>query len=76
MIVNCSDVELDSGENLTDLGVGNYLELDQTTAGMEPGTWQLLAYEGGSQEKARMRRLTAEEIQAARYREANAQMYA
>jgi hypothetical protein len=74
VVVDCADVELDDGENLKDLGEGNYLELAKPTAGMHPGIWVLTAYE--DDDKARMRRMTAEEIQAARRAEANAQIYA
>lgn len=67
LTVDCFEVELDNGE---DLGVGNYLELDQPTAGMQPGTWVLTAYEGNCQERAQMRLLTSDEIQTARLGEA------
>ncbi|MEU4051312.1 hypothetical protein AB0F09_19195 [Streptomyces olivaceus] len=73
--VNCFDIELDSGENLKDLGEGNYLELDQSAGGLAPGIWLLLAYEGDFQETAVMRRLSREEIQAARHCEAIARIY-
>jgi hypothetical protein len=73
VVVNCADVELDSGENLLDLGVGNYLELDRPTAGMQPGTWRLTAY--GDEGTAHMRRLSDKEIRAARNAEAFARMY-
>lgn len=67
--VNCYDVELDNGETLADLGVDNYLELSETVAGMRPGTWLLTAYEddeGTERARARLRRLTRDEIAAAR----------
>lgn len=73
--VNCFDIELDSGENLKDLGEGNYLDLDQPAGGLTPGTWVLLAYEGDFQETAVMRRLSQEEIQAARFGEAFSRIY-
>ncbi|MFF2852624.1 hypothetical protein ACFVT5_40985 [Streptomyces sp. NPDC058001] len=53
--VNYADVELDNGENLRDLGVGDYLELSETVAGMTPGTWQVVAWRGEFQDKAVMR---------------------
>jgi hypothetical protein len=73
VVVNCADVELDSGENLLDLGVGNYLELDRPTVGMQPGTWRLTAYR--DEGTAHMRRLSDKEIRAARNAEAFARMY-
>ncbi|MEW9521859.1 hypothetical protein [Streptomyces tubercidicus] len=73
--VSCFDVELDNGENLKDLGVGNVLELDQPTAGMEPGAWLLVAYEGDFQDRARLRRLSRDEIDARRRADAMARIY-
>jgi hypothetical protein len=70
--VNCADVELENGENLHYLGVGNDLDLDRPTAGMQPGTWRLTAY--GDDDTARMRRLSDREVQAARSAEAFARM--
>lgn len=72
VVVNCADVELENGENLHYLGVGNDLDLDHLTAGMQPGTWRLTAY--GDDDTARMRRLSDSEVQAARNAEAFARM--
>ncbi|MYW46350.1 hypothetical protein [Streptomyces sp. SID161] len=72
VVVDCADVELESGENLRALGVGNDLDLDEPTAGMQPGTWRLTAYADDG--TARMRRLSGKEIQAARAAEAFARM--
>jgi hypothetical protein len=44
--VHYSDVELDNGENLRGLAVGDYLELAEPTAGMAPGAWQVVAWRG------------------------------
>ncbi|WP_098892246.1 hypothetical protein [Streptomyces sp. or3] len=44
--VHYADVELDNGENLRDLAVGDYLELAEPTAGMTPGTWRVVAWHG------------------------------
>ncbi|MFJ5294489.1 hypothetical protein [Streptomyces sp. NPDC088348] len=74
MTVDCFDVELDNGENLKDLGEGNYLELAQLAAGMRPGTWQLIEYHGEFQDRATLRRLSAEDISA--YRQAESEKLA
>jgi hypothetical protein len=69
--VDCIDIELDNGENLLDLGVGNYLEVAEPIAGMSTGSWVLVAYEGDGDAwstRAQLRRLTAEEIHAFRTR--------
>lgn len=73
--VRCEDVELDNGENLKALGEGNFLELDRTVAGMSPGTWQLLAYQGDSRDGARMRKLSRDEIHARRRADAISRIY-
>ncbi|MFI9194190.1 hypothetical protein ACIG0A_33430 [Streptomyces californicus] len=46
MTVHYADVELDNGENIRALAVGEYLELAEPTAGMAPGTWQVVAWHG------------------------------
>lgn len=73
--VNCRDVQMDDGENIKALGVGNYLELDRPTAGMAPGTWRLTAYHGEFAERATLRLLTGDEVAALRRSEAFSRMY-
>lgn len=72
--VNCCDVELDNGENLKALGVGNHLELNEPAAGMRPGTWALVAYHGQFQDRATLRWQTAEDIAA--YQQAESEKFA
>ncbi|MFE7105600.1 hypothetical protein ACFU98_10755 [Streptomyces sp. NPDC057575] len=57
--VSCSDVRLNNGENLKALAVGDSLELSEPTAGMQPGTWQVVAYHGEFQDRATMRPVPA-----------------
>lgn len=76
--VNCADVWIDDphdGDNLKALGVGHQLELDKPTSGMRPGVWQVVEYHGEFQDRATMRRLTAEDIKALRRAEATARIY-
>lgn len=75
MTVNCFDVQMDDGENLKALGVGNFLELDRETAGMRPGVWLLTAYHGESSERATLRLLTTDEVAALRRSESFSRMY-
>ncbi|MEU9849320.1 hypothetical protein [Streptomyces sp. NPDC047985] len=72
--VDCFDAQLDNGENLKDLGVGGYLELAEPTAGMHPGTWQLVEYHGEFQDQATLRWQTAEDTAA--YQQAESQKFA
>ncbi|TPM76470.1 hypothetical protein FKO01_63855 [Mesorhizobium sp. B2-3-3] len=44
--VHYADVECSNGENLRTLAAGDYLELSEPTAGMSPGTWQVVAWHG------------------------------
>lgn len=73
--VNCFDVQMDDGENLKALGVGNYLELDRPTAGLRPGVWRLTAYHGEFSERATLRLMSRDEIAALRRAETSAGMY-
>lgn len=57
--VDCFDVQLDNGENLKVLAVGDYLELTEPAAGMTPGMWQVIAFQGATQDQAAMRLVPA-----------------
>lgn len=74
VVVDCAAVELEDGENLHNLGVGGYLELDRPTAGMQPGTWRLTGYGSEGDGTAHMRRLSDGEVRRARNAEAFARM--
>ncbi|MFE9853579.1 MULTISPECIES: hypothetical protein [Streptomyces] len=60
--VNCFDVELDNGEDLRGLDTGCYLELAEPVAGMTPGTWQVVAWQGDDLDAAVMRPVSATEV--------------
>ncbi|MFI6862622.1 hypothetical protein ACIBKZ_22465 [Streptomyces sp. NPDC050421] len=62
LTIHCCDIELSDGENLKALGTGNYLELAEPTAGMEPGTWQVVDYHGEFQDRATMRPVSVAEV--------------
>ena len=57
--VDCFDVQLDNGENLKALSVGDHLDLSEPAAGMQAGTWQVVAYHGEFWDRATMRLVTA-----------------
>jgi hypothetical protein len=67
VLVHYADIELDNGENLRDLNVGDHLELSEPTAGMRPGTWQVVAWRGDPAfpDEAVMRPVSAAEALAA-----------
>jgi len=60
--VHYFDVELDNGENLRDLAVGCYLDLAEPVAGMHPGTWQVVAWQGEDLDEAVMRPVPVAEV--------------
>lgn len=60
MNVHHSSIELDNGETLLDLAVGDYLELTEPVAGLHPGTWQLKDW--NSDGKATMRHIPTDEV--------------
>lgn len=63
--VHYADVELDNGENLRDLAVGDYLELAVPAAGLAPGTWQVVAWHGHDPafpDEAEMRPVSTAEV--------------
>ncbi|MFG3244145.1 hypothetical protein [Streptomyces sp. NPDC048157] len=59
--VDCFDVQLDNGENLKDLAVGDYLDLTEPAAGVQVGLWQVVAYHGEFQDRATMRPVSSTE---------------
>ncbi|MFE9491457.1 hypothetical protein ACFYNF_34310 [Streptomyces sp. NPDC006641] len=59
--VDCFDVQLDNGENLKDLTVGDYMDLTEPAAGMQVGLWQVVAYHGKFQDRATMRPVSSTE---------------
>lgn len=69
--VDCFDIELNNGENLKDLGVGNLLELDAPAGGLSAGTWRLSAYHGDFQDQATLVRVTVAEIDQLRRKSAD-----
>lgn len=75
LTVNCADIEMDNGENLRALRIGNHLELDRPAAGLKPGTWLLTAYHGDAEEQATLRLLSASEVNQLRRSEALARIY-
>ncbi|MFJ1695720.1 hypothetical protein ACIOHC_11300 [Streptomyces sp. NPDC088252] len=68
--VDCFDVQLDNGESLKALAVGDYLDLTEPAAGMQPGTWQVVAYHGEFQDQAAMRPVSTAEMLELRRAEA------
>lgn len=75
-VINANDIELDGGDvMLQELNVGDPIEIDRQTGPMRPGCWVITAFETEDRSRARVRRLTREEIEAARRGEAFARIY-
>lgn len=61
---------------LHELSVGDPIEIDKETGPLRPGIWIITRFETDDRSVAHVRQLSREEIESARRREANAQMYA
>lgn len=59
--VNCADIELNNGENLKALYVGDVLELDQPAAGLPAGSWRVIEFHGEFLDRATLRNTSTEE---------------
>lgn len=76
VVIAANEIELYDGDAmLQELSVGDPIEIDKQTGPLRPGCWVITAFETDDRSRARMRRLTREEIEAARRREAVARMY-
>ncbi len=76
LVIAASEIELDGGDvMLQELSVGDPIEIDKQTGPLSPGIWVIAGFECERRCRARVRRLTAEEIRAARQREATARIY-
>jgi hypothetical protein len=76
-VIAASEIELEGGDvMLQEVNVGDPIEIDRQTGPMHPGCWVITAFESADRSRARVRRLTREEIEAARRGEAFARTYA
>jgi hypothetical protein len=75
-VIAASEIELEGGDvMLQELSVGDPIEIDKQTGPLRPGCWVIVAFETADRSRARVRRLTREEIEAARRGEAFARVY-
>ncbi|GAA3113627.1 hypothetical protein [Streptomyces echinatus] len=75
-IINADQIELDGGDvMLQELSVGDPIEIEKQTGPLSPGIWVITAFEADDRSRARVRRMTVDEIRAARHREATARIY-
>lgn len=76
VVIAANEIELYDGDAmLQEMSVGDPIEIEKQTGPLRPGCWVIVAFETDDRSRARMRRLTREEIEAARRREAVARMY-
>ncbi len=74
--IAANEIELEGSDvMLQEMSVGDPIEIDQQTGPLIPGIWVITKFECERRCRARVRRLSAEEIQAARQREATGRMY-
>lgn len=75
-VIRASEIELEGGDvMLQEMSVGDPIEIEKQTGPMRPGCWVITAFETEDRNRARVRRLTRAEIEAARRREAVARIY-
>ncbi|MET7458091.1 hypothetical protein ABZT03_40860 [Streptomyces sp. NPDC005574] len=75
-VIRAREIELDGGDvMLQEMSVGDPIEIEKQTGPLRPGCWVITGFECERRCRARVRRLTAEEIQAARRGEAFARTY-
>jgi hypothetical protein len=76
VVIAANEIELESGDvMLQEMSVGDPIEIDKQTGPMRPGCWVIAGFETADRSRARVRRLTREEIEAARRGEAFSRIY-
>lgn len=67
VVIAANEIELEGGDvMLQELSVGDPIEIEEQTGPMRPGCWVIVGFESEDRSRARVRRLTREEIHAAR----------
>ena len=75
-VITADEIELEGGDvMLQELSVGDPIEIEKQTGPLSPGTWKITGFAGGDRSRARVRRMTREEIEAARRGEAFSRIY-
>jgi hypothetical protein len=75
-VITANGIELEGGDAmLQELSVGDPIEIEKQAGPLSPGIWVITAFEAADRSRARVRRLTREEIHAARRGEAFARTY-
>lgn len=75
-VISAGEIELEGGDvMLQELSVGDPIEIEKQTGPLSPGIWVITEFQADDRSRARVRKLSVEEIQAARRREANARIY-
>lgn len=75
-VIDANGIELDGGDvMLQEMSVGDPIEIETQTGPLSPGIWKITEFVDGGHSRARVRRMTGEEIEAARRGEAFARIY-
>ncbi|WP_372344660.1 hypothetical protein [Streptomyces sp. KL116D] len=75
-VLNASEIELEGGDlMLQEMSVGDDIEIDKQAGPLGPGVWTITAFEADDRSRARVRKLTRDEIQARRSAYSNAGIY-
>ncbi|MER6183076.1 hypothetical protein [Streptomyces sp. NPDC001652] len=75
-VIAANKIELEGGDvMLQELSVGDPIEIEKQTGPLTPGIWEITGFECERRCRARVRRMTEDDIRAAREREATARIY-
>lgn len=75
-VIDANQIELEGGDvMLQEMSVGDDIEIEKQTGPLHPGVWTITAFEAVDRGRARMRKLTRDEIHALRRAEAAARIH-
>ncbi|ARX81579.1 hypothetical protein SMD44_00977 [Streptomyces alboflavus] len=75
-VIDATQIELEGGDvMLQELSVGDPVEIEKQTGPLAPGIWVIDRFEVDDRSRARMRKLTRDEIHARRNADAFSRIY-
>lgn len=75
-VIDANEIELNDGDlMLREMSVGDDIEIDKQAGPLGPGVWTITAFEAEDRNRARVRKLTRDEIHARRRTDANSEIY-
>lgn len=75
-VIDANQIELDGGDvMLQEMSVGDDIEIEKQAGPLGPGIWTITAFEAVDRSRARVRKLTRDEIHALRRADAMARIH-